>query len=212
MPSLSSQDLLETRTQYAAAALALYCDGGTAAVTMRAVADRLGVSHTLVYRYYRNKTGLLSAARRICLENLAARIYAAVATQTDPEHRLVAMIQADVDWVLEAPAEYQLMFMNGRDAFDTDADMEQTSEQIYAFSLEVIEAYLQSVGRDAAAKTLFHLGWAGIHGIFMLEITGQLNNHEDATTLLGPMIKSIYGLDIQLNAPKAHQTGARRPI
>ena len=199
MPTLSDQELVETRRDYAAAALALYREGGVRAVTMRAVADRLSVSHTLVYRYFSSKSGLLASARGLCFDALRETIRDAVtATRGNAEAKLVVLIQSDVAWTLSNLADYRLMFMVEHDPVATAPDFDAALQRLGETCIEVISAYLAEAGRDDDPAMLCNLGWAGIHGVVMLEDAGHLTGEASAECMLQPMLQSVYRMKIPL--------------
>ena len=56
-------------------ALALYLEEGMESLSLRQIAKRVGLSHTVGYRYFTNKEALLAEMRRACiLEFKAAAI------------------------------------------------------------------------------------------------------------------------------------------
>lgn len=200
MPTLSDQELDETRRHYAAAALTLYRDGGVRAVTMRSVADRLSVSHTLVYRYFSNKNGLLAAARGLCFDALRHALMEAVTARNGTaEDNLVALIQAAVGWILDNPADYQLMYMLDNDPAAATPDLDLARLRLFETCVVVISTYLAEAGRDDDPAMLCSLGWAGIHGVVMLDQAGHLTGSASVAVLMQPMLQSVYRMTVPLD-------------
>ena len=69
-----------TRQKLVAAASSLLDSGGQAAVTLRAVAERVGVSHNAPYRHFRDRNALLAA--------VAERDFNALGTRSAQEKAL----------------------------------------------------------------------------------------------------------------------------
>jgi AcrR family transcriptional regulator len=92
------------------AAGALLDEGGLAAVTLRAVGERAGVSRQAPYRHFVDKVDLLSALVAEDFRRLRAAVDAAPAAGARPVDRLAAMTAAYVRFAFAAPQRYRLMF------------------------------------------------------------------------------------------------------
>jgi AcrR family transcriptional regulator len=95
----------------AAAAVLLAETGDEDAVSIRAVAERVGVTPPSIYLHFADKETMLEA---VCVESFGAfesRIAEASATASDPVDALKAIGQAYVGFALERPEHYRYMFM-----------------------------------------------------------------------------------------------------
>ncbi len=82
---------------------------GLEALTLRAVADRAGVTHPALYRHFPDKTALLEVIAEDGFMTLHARIQRALARAgSDSEARLRALCRAFVRWALEAPEHFEV--------------------------------------------------------------------------------------------------------
>src|SRR5580692_9784502 len=89
----------------------LVADGGSAAVSLREIARRAGVSHGAPRRYFPTHLELLSAIARRGFAGLAARLGEAAAGSTDdPRARLAALGRAYLDFAASNRGMYELMF------------------------------------------------------------------------------------------------------
>lgn len=97
---------MSTRDELVAAAAALLDEGGPNAVTLRGVAERVGVSHNAPYKHFRDKEALLAA--------VAARDLAARGPDSDggrpAVERLRTLARGYADWALRHPARFKLAF------------------------------------------------------------------------------------------------------
>ncbi len=100
----------DTRAALLEAAGALLDRGGLAAVTLRAVGERAGVSRQAPYRHFADKVDLLSALVAEDFRRLRAAVDAAPAPGAPPLDRLAAMSAAYVRFAFAAPQRYRLMF------------------------------------------------------------------------------------------------------
>jgi AcrR family transcriptional regulator len=158
------------------AALSLIEAQGVEALTLRAVAGQVGVTHAAPYRHFVDKGDLLAAVAgegfKLLAERTEAARDAAGAGLTD---RLLAIGVAYVRFAVEHPAHYRVMF--GRGLVDLPADHPFHADAQRAFGvLTGTVGELQAAGLMAAdapdARAV--LGWATVHGLAMLLTDGLL--------------------------------------
>src|SRR4051794_39310306 len=84
---------------------------GLAALTLRAITRRTGVSHGAPRRYFPTHNALLAAIAATGLADLAARLTPiAGGTSSDAEERLVRLGVAYLAFAAERPAMFELIF------------------------------------------------------------------------------------------------------
>ncbi|WP_169982743.1 TetR/AcrR family transcriptional regulator [Microbispora sp. H10836] len=83
---------------------------GTAALGLREIARRAGVSHGAPRRYFPTHHSLLSAIARRGFADLEARFAAAMAGLTSPRDRLQVFAREYVGYALECRGMFELMF------------------------------------------------------------------------------------------------------
>src|SRR5688572_19307344 len=103
--------MAESRERILASARALYLKGGADAVTMRSVAQRVGVTATALYRHFDNKDDLLTELLHQGFETFGAYLYRALSGQT-PRDRLELSGRAYLDFALEQREIYRTIFMS----------------------------------------------------------------------------------------------------
>ena len=99
-----------TRSRLIESALTLLREQGLEGVTLRAVGELAGLSRMAPYRHFADKTALLAAVAARIMTDIAARITAAVLSQGGQEERLRAFYRSYVDYAVEHPEEYRLVF------------------------------------------------------------------------------------------------------
>lgn len=99
-------------------------DGGPAAITVAAVADRLSLTAPALYRYVESRDGLVTLARRTISAELSQSL---AATQEiagpDPYDQLAALCHHLRRWALDKPNQYHVVFgypVNGQSAQPDD--------------------------------------------------------------------------------------------
>jgi AcrR family transcriptional regulator len=159
--------------------------GGVEALTLRAVGERLGVSRTALYRHFPDKSALLAAVGREGFRTLREHLVEAWRLHDGGHPGLEAMGVAYVQFALDHPAHYRVMF-GGYLAGNSASDLELEREGAAAFQA-LVDA-LVSLQQQGAVKPdpplrLAQYIWANVHGIAMLAIDGLLR--EPARVVVG---------------------------
>ncbi len=111
-PHLTAAQRQEARKTISDAALALFREGGTAAITIRAIAERLEIAPSTIYLYFADRSALL---RALWIEPVTAftlellEIGPAIA---DPLDRLTTFLQRYAQFAFDNPDIYRGAFMH----------------------------------------------------------------------------------------------------
>src|SRR6516162_3024132 len=100
----------DTRTLLVTAAADLLDLGGPAAVTLREVGRRAGVSHNAPYKHFADKEALLAAVAARELNRRSSALSAIVAGRQPPGAVVQAMMRGYVAWALEFPQRFKLVY------------------------------------------------------------------------------------------------------
>lgn len=163
----------ETRQRIVDAARDLFVRKGYEATSMRAIAERIEYTPTAIYHHFANKEALLT---ELCAQDFSAlaTAFQRVARVEDPVERLIRTGEAYVDFALDHPMQYQLMFMTAHPLAEKSVMVQgDPGEDAYAFLRAAVEqAIAQERFRpeyddpDQVAKML----WATVHGLVSLSI------------------------------------------
>lgn len=156
------------------ASLALFAKGGIRAVSMRNIAERIAYSPGTIYRYFEGKGSILQELRI----GAFAVFYDRVIDQSrveDPLERLQATAKAYIDFALERPEYYDLMFNTPEVPAIPDPDGSMPPMRSYlAFKANVAACltagHFPKTDPDQAAIAL----WASLHGLSGLLLAGML--------------------------------------
>ena len=107
----SAADADRLRDELLTAALALFMEDGLEAVTMRAVATRVGVSAMTPYRYFEDKGHLLRGIWQHMLGAAWRAMLGASQAVADIHDRIRAQINAFIDYWEANPQHYRLVYM-----------------------------------------------------------------------------------------------------
>jgi AcrR family transcriptional regulator len=165
----------ELRTSILDAARELFASEGYDAVTMRKIAERIEYSPTAIYAHFKDKNALI---RELCEEDFAsfAQAFVEFLSIEDPIERMRCAGVAYVDFAIQNPQHYRLMFMTVRPAIEGEdaSGAKDPGRSAYAFlRTTVADAIAKGLLRrelenaDLVAQTV----WAALHGIVALHIT-----------------------------------------
>ena len=164
----------EIRTRILDAARELFASEGVESVTMRRIAERIEYSPTAIYFHFRDKEALLA---ELCDTDFRAiaQEFVSIATIADPIERLRATGHAYVDFGINNPNHYRVMFMTPKPPATEETKLRKGNpeEDSYAFLHGTVEQALAE-GRLRADATnadlLSQVIWSGVHGVVSLEI------------------------------------------
>lgn len=150
-------------------------DDGAAALTLRAVGARLGVSRTALYRHFADKSALLNAVAEEGFRRLADALERAWTDAGGGVRGFDEQGLAYVRFALDNPSHYRVMFGVWR---SRDEDSALRAAGARAFQL-LVDA-LTALQRDGVVRRTEPPGqvalyvWAAVHGVAMLAIDGRL--------------------------------------
>ena len=171
------------------AGLTILAEGGDpAALSLREVARRAGVSAMAPYRHFPDKSALLAALAASGFERLTVAQVEADAHEISVE-ALVGQGTAYVKFACAHPALFRLMF--GAAAAERSGDLEIIAKRSYRVLADRVAGMVPLA--DAEATTL--LCWAQAHGLASLAVDGQLDDkNEPASVLVDRVLRRLAAL------------------
>ncbi|MGI2035550.1 TetR/AcrR family transcriptional regulator [Rhizobium panacihumi] len=169
---MTSADLANAQANILHATAMLAAEVGITGISMRVLAQRLGLSPGALYRYFPSKQDLLIAFWRDALDLLNDRFAEIDRIQADHLTALKSMLRAYGTFGLEDPARFRLLFL------ETPSEVEpgKLSEATTLASYNIVVSRMMQA-RDAGLVVcidpshLAHIVWAGVHGAVTLTIT-----------------------------------------
>jgi AcrR family transcriptional regulator len=165
-----------TVEKIAAAARRLLDEEGAEAVTMRRVADAVGITAMAIYRHFSDRAGLLNAVADQGFEELAARL-TQMRFAGGIEQRLTQMGETYLDHALKNPRLFELMFLNPREgARRYPRDFKAGRSPTANLMVNVLKEGMESgfFRKDDPWEIVFEMG-ALSHGLIMLYLGGRMN-------------------------------------
>ena len=162
-----------TKERLVAAASDLLDSGGQAAVTLRAVAERVGVSHNAPYRHFPDRNALLAGVAGRDFDRLRQVFQAKACDPWDARLSLRAALIVVVSYARAHPGRYRLLF--------SDPDLLSGDEALEGAAFGAFQAFAAIVRRCQADGTLpaietermTGLIYATLHGAIDLELGGR---------------------------------------
>lgn len=158
------------------AACELLEENNIASLSLRAVAKKVGVSHTAPYRHFKDKESLLAGIAGLGYDELAKQLAEAVHSHPDdPAAQLQEAGHRYVKLALKSPQSTQLMFSGILPCDDTYPELRTSGDTAFNGLKTIIEeGQVSGVFKQGDVELLALTAWSGIHGLSLLLIGGNL--------------------------------------
>ncbi len=187
--NLTKQAVFRFREQMCEAAEGLFATHGLEGVTMRQLADAVGVSAMTPYRYFKDKDAILAAVR--------ARVFNRFADAMEHAHARLDKTggfrpdEAYLDFALANRGAYLMMFDTHQPTASRYPELVKAMER----ARSTMTSGWQKLANDGKFKGDVELKgrqiWAAMHGAIMLELSGLLRAPHDARTVGMAAIRSL---------------------
>jgi AcrR family transcriptional regulator len=157
----------------AAAAQLLDETGDEQAVTLRAVARRVGIAAPSIYSHFPDRQAILLAIVREAFAELAEQLTAEAAAAPDPVSRLRAICDAYLHFAAARPQRYRIMFGGLWSAADAVRDATLTPAGAAELGQDALRVLVGSVAACVEASRSTSTDpfadavalWLGLHGL-----------------------------------------------
>jgi AcrR family transcriptional regulator len=164
-----------TAQKIATAARRLLDKEGADAVTMRQVADAVGITAMAVYRHYADRAALLNRLANEGFDELAIQL-SATRLSGDIEKRLEKVLDIYLDHALKNPRLFELMFLRQREgARQYPRDFKAGRSPTANLMAELIQEGMETgyFRKDDPWEIAFEMG-ALLQGLIMLYLGGRM--------------------------------------
>jgi AcrR family transcriptional regulator len=178
---LSEADIEAFRERLCDIAEQQFAAHGPDGVTLRDLANALGVSPMTPYRYFKDKDTILAAVRARAFNRFADAMEKAEAAARKKGGGTPG--EPYIDWALKHPAAYRMIFDTSQptsaDYPDLVAAMKRARE-----TMTTGWKAMRDAGRfKGDVELVGHVYWSVMHGAVMLELTGLLKKPLDARAI-----------------------------
>jgi AcrR family transcriptional regulator len=187
-------------------------DEGAAALTLRAVGARLGVSRTALYRHFADKSALLNAVAEDGFRRLGDALERAWADAGRGVRGFQEQGRAYVRFALDNPSHYRVMFGVWSSRQQDDSALRAAGRRAFQLLVDALTA-LQREGiarRDEPPELVALHVWATVHGVAMLGIDGRLPDGPGGIRDLTDVAVRRLGTGIFLMEPSAPSAPSAR--
>jgi AcrR family transcriptional regulator len=159
----------DIRTKISDAAQDLFLRDGIDGVSMRKVAEKVGVTAPAIYRYFRDKDELLNEIIRSGLEILEDYLKPALEAD-DPYQRLHLLIDRYLDFAIEQPKYFDFAFLvPSRSLSDIPEEIQRHNWTTFGMAVEQVAMCMeQGIFRREDPLETSILLWATVHGLVIL--------------------------------------------
>ncbi len=183
-----------TKGRLVEAASQLLDSGGESAVTLRAVAEAVGVSHNAPYRHFKDRNALLAA---VAERDLAAlrRAFRRRRPRADAKGALKAAVMHFVSYARAHPARYRLLFSGPEICVDGGSMQEAARDAFDAFGALVAQCQQSSDTASADSVKLTGLIYATVRGALDIDLSGhakERNGLDDLGATIDLLLNFIW--------------------
>lgn len=167
---------------------------GVESLSMRKLADTVGVSRTAPYHHFKDKNTLLCALAEQGFYEQAKMLHSLRAQKNTAEEGFKKYVHAYLEYALQHNETYDLMY--GRTlwkAGNPSDSLKAASKQTFKAWIDWVEE-LQEQNILPSNNTPLRIGqttWASLHGLARLFIDGIYLDTEDLTDMVEQMIKNL---------------------
>lgn len=149
---------------------------GIAALSLRSIATELGWTAASLYRYFANKAELLDALRVAAHNRFSERIEAAHDSTNDLWERSRAIGDAYVDFAMQQPAAYQVMFAYEQEDGEKSEELRDAERRSHLTLITYVREMAEAGLLEGDPDMIAHAYWATIHGLIVLRMSGKLDS------------------------------------
>jgi AcrR family transcriptional regulator len=151
---------------------------GVGGLSLRKVAKQAGVSHAAPYAHFADKQALIAAISTEGFKQLYSQIETVKqAYQANPETLLIEVAWAYVQFALNEPDRFKLMFSSVLEKEKEYPDFVEISLKNFRQLVEIVEICQQAGVIKKGASDLIALSlWGTVHGFVSLLLEGQISH------------------------------------
>lgn len=170
--------------------------GSKDAVTLRAVAERVGVSTPSIYLHFADKDLLFYEFCRRTFAKLNLTMMEAAATEGSVIERMARVGEAYIRFALAHPAQYKIVFGEDHHAMPEDQLQDDPGVQAFELLVGMLDAGIAegSLIRVDDVRALAVAVWAAVHGAVMILMAKQHTEQLFPPSDEESVIKSVIDL------------------
>lgn len=189
--TLSEQEIAEFREQLCAAASRLFAQRGTDGVTMRALAEVMGISPMKPYHYFRDKEEILAAAMTRAFNRFVAALEEADGSEGTARERATAKRQAYIQFALAEPDCYRIMFELPHPETARYPALQEAMDKTRATMRRSLDDLIADGVVEGDRDLLGNVFWCSMHGPVSVYLAGKLDSIEQLESIVDVAMKGL---------------------
>lgn len=147
--------------------LQLVQEVGVEAISLRELAERIGVSTPALYHHFKNKQQLLFALGEASVDLFQVQLDQVVQQQSEQGFSIEEFVRVYVRFAIENPELYELMFGRQMWSGDQNSEFHRKAKQSFRQSAERLVRVQQAgkLPQHVNPLRLAQVGWATLHGL-----------------------------------------------
>jgi AcrR family transcriptional regulator len=162
----------DVRASILSASLDLMNQGGLAALSMREVARRAGVSHQAPYHYFADRESILAELVRDGFDKLTGYLDDSLRHVRSYDDSIVAMGEAYVAFALDHSAQFRLMFRSEMVESSRHPETHAAADRTFDLCVKIVTG--KDNCNDPKEMTPVIAAWSMAHGLATLYLEGKL--------------------------------------
>ncbi|WP_010322656.1 TetR/AcrR family transcriptional regulator [Marinobacterium stanieri] len=189
----------DLRSSLLEAATQLIAEGGVDALSMRKLADRVGVSRTAPYHHFKDKHDLLSAIAEDGFRSYERALREALDDDRAKEDWLSCFVRFYLNFAQSYPETYNLMF--GHDVWKSGQPTNELKTQAHGCFRKHVDRVSQwqqrgLIGSDIDPLRFAQVTWSTLHGLSRLLLDGIYVDSKQLDDVIDLSIKMFRSVGI----------------
>ena len=146
-------------------------------LSLRGIAAAVGVSQVAPKHHFGNKEGLLAAIAASGFRDLTEFRFSRLRPTMNAEQRLRTLLSAYVQFAVQNPALFHLMFAPQFKTPELHAELNEAASHSYHIVARAAGEFLaeSGAGQGLSAEEAARIAWMGMHGVAILMIEQRIN-------------------------------------
>ena len=145
-------------------------------ISLRSIAEDIGVSHAAIYRHFKDKDSLLEVMATYGFERLARAQRNALRREKTAELGFLKAGVAYIKFAIQNPSYYKTMFLIKRK--NPSDELKKSMLRSYSILISACRNYLKEKGRSNDPRQYALMAWSLVHGYSSLYMETEFPKSE----------------------------------
>lgn len=190
---MAESNAMNLRDKLLEVARQLLINNGYRGFSLREVARETGVSATSIYLHFDSKDHLIHTLMGEAIDDLNGKLKKVYTTTQNPVKRLETFAEAYVDYALNHPHEYQIIYAVSSDGMSRyPKEKFREARKGYELLTDTIqEAVSKDILIEEDPRTAAYTFWAQLHGVMSVVLSKRLDTRINQQAFIEQAISHI---------------------